>query len=288
MNSSTILGLGIGGIVIGEATGITNISGGGSGGVDIDMPTKGTNSPIPNGGGSMEGIAEVVSSVSNSGPDPATLMAMSNMNSGPSDAVLAMLAQSGNKPAQYVREGQDRGNDMGQWLDENTPGPEDIPGNGDGNNGNNNTNNTNRSKYDSGQTTTTGGAVGKNLYGFGKHVGGKQLATALDENSWLDGNFNDNVNDIKGKVDELNPVNDGLDLDDEGAIADINVAPGDGTFDPTTGKGAQAVKETASNWKGKGLTGREDTNVVDSTQEWDPLDKGLTGDKDTNVFGSIL
>lgn len=270
---SKALAIALGAAVAAEATGVTNLSGGSSGDVDVSVPTKTPGSPLPTSGGGGGG-----------GPTLEQIAALTQDNSGPSEALIAALAASGNKPAQYAQQGQqaaDNANvptaeDVKRYVDEQTP-----DGSGDSNGSSGSSSNRQPVNPPSGaEPSSPGGKAGKNIADFAWNAGTKQTATAIDRNvPGFGGNAEENLKNIKkeGVDDPVSAVKDSLSgnegksggsgmnpFSNEGAVGDIDVAPEDGSFDPTTGRGANIVKDTAENWVDKGFTGGEENNLADA------------------------
>lgn len=195
MNGQAI-GIGIAALVAAEATGITNLSGSGGGGsVNVSMPQKGPNAPIPTPGGdsgpSMESIAAIMAT-QDSGPSIQEIAAVTQ-DSGPSEAMLAALAASGNQPAQIVQRGKDAVSpeQIKQYIDANLP-------DGSGNSGGSTDSTSTK------ESSTVGGDLGHSTAEFVWHAtGGKGLAQALDANApGFSGNLEDNTNNILNTVGE--------------------------------------------------------------------------------------
>lgn len=206
---SQALGAAIGAIVVAEAVGVTNFSGGGSGDVTVETPTKGSNSPIPSPGNGLDLAAvqkivessgpstdEIAKIVEGASPSADEIAAAVDQDDGPSDALLAALAMSGSDSAQAVKRADDGADGLRKWVDEKKEQANSITDHGPNSIGRG-------SNYQTGHGTpdTSGGRAGRATGEFVWYSSVGPLAQAIDENvPGFGGNAEENLANIKKQV----------------------------------------------------------------------------------------
>lgn len=262
-----------------EATGATNFTGGSSGGVNVEVPTKAPDASIPRppDSGPSAGMLEAIAS---SGPDTATLEALANsgpsideiaavtQDSGPSDAMLALLASSGSQPAQVIQRGKEAAQGGTTIIDRARETVEDADPRDNSGNGNNSGSDDPVVKEAGAGPDTSGGKAGENVAQAAWHGAVKPLATALDQNTGLDGNAQDNIEQVKNGVSDA--VGDGITGDSDSAVDKVK-PDGSGkykVFGDKANEGPLTPDKSPSEVVNDGFTGDSDTNAIDKGKDF--------------------